>query len=144
MIEQKKIIILGSGAWGSTLAYLLEQNNYKYRIWSRSNGESLASFATDAEIIISAISMKGVSNISQQLQTIVKSTQTIIVTATKGLDPQSCQTPSHIWQETLPHNPIVVLSGPNLSAEIKSGLPAATVVASHNHQAAKLVQKIFM
>jgi glycerol-3-phosphate dehydrogenase (NAD(P)+) len=37
----------------------------------------------------------------------------------------------------------VVLSGPNLSKEIDQGLPAATVVACEDHNAAKVVQTIF-
>ena len=67
----------------------------------------------------------------------------ILVTATKGLDPLTTHTPSQIWQESFPAYPIVVLSGPNLSKEIQKGMPAATVVASKDLKAAETVQEIF-
>ncbi|MFN9856610.1 MAG: NAD(P)H-dependent glycerol-3-phosphate dehydrogenase, partial [Pseudanabaena sp.] len=43
----------------------------------------------------------------------------------------------------LPMHPLVVLSGPNLSAEIVEGKPAATVVASTDESAAQFIQTIF-
>jgi glycerol-3-phosphate dehydrogenase (NAD(P)+) len=59
------------------------------------------------------------------------------------LDATTTRTPSQIWQAEFPANPVVVLSGPNLSKEIKQGLPAASVVASTNKKAAEVVQKAF-
>ena len=143
MNNNKQTIILGAGAWGTTLAYLLTQNNHDHYMWSRRSEHSLAEVVTGAQIIISAVSMKGVKSISQQIRSMDISPETIIVTTTKGLDTQGCQTPSQIWQEALPNNPLVVLCGPNLSPEVKAGLPAATVVASHNNQAAELIQQVF-
>jgi glycerol-3-phosphate dehydrogenase (NAD(P)+) len=87
--------------------------------------------------------MKGVRQIVAQLQSAHLSPQTIIVTATKGLDPVTTDTPSQIWQAAFPTHPIVVFSGPNLAKEIQQGLPAATVVASTNAAAAKAVQAVF-
>lgn len=95
------------------------------------------------DMLVSAISMKGVSAIAQQIQTLGLPEKTIIVTATKGLDPDTLRTPSQIWQAMFPHNPVVVLSGPNLAKEIEQGLPAATVVASANAQASEMVQQVF-
>nr|MDJ0774270.1 NAD(P)H-dependent glycerol-3-phosphate dehydrogenase [Mastigocoleus sp. MO_167.B18] len=71
------------------------------------------------------------------------SPKTILVTATKGLDPQTTCTPSQIWQKAFLKNPVAVLSGPNLSKEIQKGLPAATVVASEVDGVAEMVQLIF-
>jgi glycerol-3-phosphate dehydrogenase (NAD(P)+) len=69
--------------------------------------------------------------------------ETIFVTATKGLDPQTTCTPSQIWQEAFPTHAVVVLSGPNLSKEIQQELPAASVVASSVMTAAEFVQAVF-
>jgi glycerol-3-phosphate dehydrogenase (NAD(P)+) len=52
-------------------------------------------------------------------------------------------TPAQLWYQAFPHNPIVVLSGPNLSLEILQGLPAATVVASRDDAATAKIQEIF-
>lgn len=137
------VTVLGGGAWGSALARLLIANHNQTRIWSRHGTEDLATLLQGTEIIVSAISMKGVPSVVQRVQAITLKESVILVTATKGLDPQTTATPSQIWQQTFPKNPVVVLSGPNLSKEIAQGLPAATVVASDNAQAAQRVQKLF-
>jgi glycerol-3-phosphate dehydrogenase (NAD(P)+) len=59
------------------------------------------------------------------------------------LDSETTKTPSQIWQAAFPHNPVVVLSGPNLSKEIQQQLPAATVVASKNTSAAEIIRDLF-
>jgi len=142
MSSNNNITIIGAGAWGTALGYLLEQANHTYHIWSRSSESSLESVVKDADIIISAISMKGVREIVKQLSQINLKSDTIIVTATKGLDPETTHTPSQIWQKTFPYHPIVVLSGPNLSKEIQRGLPAATVVSSTDNKSAELIQEM--
>ena len=141
--QQKKLAIIGAGAWGSALARLASRNEHQIKLWSRRSPDTLASVAADADVVISAVSMKGVRPIIEQLQTRDLSQQTIIVTATKGLDPITSLTPSQIWQEAFRDHPVVVLSGPNLSQEIQRGLPAATVVASNDLLAAEKVQEIF-
>ncbi len=139
----RTIAVLGSGAWGSALATLAGVNNHEIRLWSRRNELSLEAAIADADVIVSAISMKGVAEIAEKLRAISIPAKAIIVTATKGLDPETSRTPSQIWQATFPEHPIVVLSGPNLSKEIEAGLPAATVVASTDPQAAATVQELF-
>jgi glycerol-3-phosphate dehydrogenase (NAD(P)+) len=143
MSEPKLVTILGAGAWGTGLAVLAKANGHQVRVWSRRSGETLAEVIQDADIVLSAVSMKGVRSITSQLQSLPVSGETVFVTATKGLDPQTTCTPSQIWQEAFPTHAIVVLSGPNLSKEIQQELPAATVVASNFATAAELVQLVF-
>ncbi|MEP0850493.1 NAD(P)H-dependent glycerol-3-phosphate dehydrogenase [Funiculus sociatus] len=139
----KSIVILGSGAWGTTLASLASKNGYDVRLWSRQGSVLLEDILEGAHIVLSAISMKGVASVVAQVQSLPVSPDTIFVTATKGLDPATTSTPSQIWQAAFPTNPVVVLSGPNLSKEIQQGLPAATVVASTDAIAASSVQAVF-
>ncbi|OKH12341.1 NAD(P)H-dependent glycerol-3-phosphate dehydrogenase [[Limnothrix rosea] IAM M-220] len=141
--SQKTMAMLGAGAWGSALATLAAVNHHELRIWSRRGELSLAEAIADADIVLFAISMKGVRNVAAQVKEMGISDKTILVTATKGLDPKTTLTPSRILQETFPNNPVVVLSGPNLSKEIEAGLPAATVAASHNLEAAETIQAVF-
>jgi glycerol-3-phosphate dehydrogenase (NAD(P)+) len=137
------LTILGSGAWGSALAHIASSNNHKVRIWSRRGEMSLKEAVEGAEVILSAISMKGVSNLVSQLKELTIPETTILVTATKGLDPETTLTPSRIFQAAFPNHAVAVLSGPNLSKEIEQGLPAATVIACDNEAAAEAVQHIF-
>ncbi|MGH1394777.1 MAG: NAD(P)H-dependent glycerol-3-phosphate dehydrogenase [Trichormus sp.] len=142
-MQEKTVAILGAGAWGAALAKLAAENGNRVRVWSRQGSATLADVLQDVHIILSAISMKGVREVASQVHSFTLSPETIFVTATKGLEPQTICTPSQIWQSTFPQNPVVVLSGPNLSQEIEQSLPAATVVASDNATAAATVQMVF-
>ena len=141
--NRKTMAILGAGKWGSALATLAAVNDHELRIWSRSNSLTLEEAITDADIILSAISMKGVPSIIDRLQILGIPESVIIMTATKGLDPETLQTPSQMWQAAFPDQAIAVLSGPNLSVEIEEGKPAATVIASSDMEAAKTLQEVF-
>lgn len=123
------IAVLGVGAWGTALMQLLQQQNQAVVGWGRSQGTALAAIAAQAKIIFSALPIKAVRSVAEQLASVSLPPETILVSATKGLEPTSVQTAAQIWQSILPQIKVVVLSGPNLSQEILQGLPAATVVA---------------
>lgn len=143
MSEATILTVLGAGAWGTVLAELVTRNGCQVRLWSRQSGASLKEAIANASFIVSAVSMKGVTEVATQLQATPPPESTIFISATKGLDPATLRTPSQIWQATFPNNPVAVLSGPNLSKEIAQGLPAATVVASTHAIAAEAVQRVF-
>jgi glycerol-3-phosphate dehydrogenase (NAD(P)+) len=143
VIQPAIVTVLGSGAWGAVLAKLAEQNGHQVRIWSRRGSQSLETLLTEVDVIVSAISMRGVVEVATQVRSLQLPTQAILVSTTKGLDAATTLTPAQIWQTSLPHHSIAVLSGPNLSKEIAQGLPAATVVASLDAAAATTVQRVF-
>ena len=148
-----KVTMIGGGAWGSTLAELIQENDHEVTQWSRRSSLSLEKALIDSELWVCAVSMKGVREVVEQIQllNLPQSRMAIpIVSATKGLEasPQSSleqlpKRPSEIWQDAFPTAAITVLSGPNLSKEIQERRPAATVVASHNDKAAQQVQALF-
>lgn len=160
-----KVTVLGTGAWGETLADLLQENLHEVVRWSRRSPQSLGSAIAQSAVIVSAVSMKGVPSISQQVQALGLDSAVAIVSATKGLATSGLGTsslatsglttadgrkplalpdrPSDLWLRALPNNPVVILSGPNLSKEIQSRLPAAAVAASSQESAAIVVQMIF-
>ncbi|MBG0743795.1 MAG: NAD(P)H-dependent glycerol-3-phosphate dehydrogenase [Cylindrospermopsis raciborskii KL1] len=139
----KSILILGAGAWGTTLAKLAGVNGNQVTVWSRHGSQHLGDLINNVDLVLCAVSMKGVREVASLVRSFPVSPYTIFVTATKGLDPETTCTPSQIWQTEFPDHSIVVLSGPNLSQEIAQELPAATVVASKNNIAAQVVQQVF-
>ncbi|PSB23720.1 NAD(P)H-dependent glycerol-3-phosphate dehydrogenase [Stenomitos frigidus] len=144
-MQQRTIAILGAGAWGTTLATLAKAKGHTVKVWSRQSHEHLQTVIDGADLVLSAVSMKGVSAVVEQIQPAAIAAHTVFVTATKGLAAEASVAtkpllPSQIWQAALPSHAVVVLSGPNLSKEIQQGLPAATVVASQDLAAAQTVQ----
>jgi glycerol-3-phosphate dehydrogenase (NAD(P)+) len=142
-IAPTRLAVIGAGMWGSTLGQLAAHNGHHVSLWSRHGDRSLAETVADAEILLSAVSMKGVRPVASQIRDLPIRPDAILVTATKGLDPETTCTPSTIWEDAVGDRPVVVLAGPNLSKEIQQGLPAATVVASTDFGAAERVQGIF-
>ncbi len=139
----QRITILGAGHWGSALADLACASHTPVQVWSRRSVLSLEAAIAKATIIVSAVSMKGVRPSIAALQVLTLPHAPILVTATKGLDPDTQQLPSQLWAQAFPQCPLVVLSGPNLSKEITAGLPTATAVASGDLGAAEIVQTVF-
>lgn len=139
---QVKVVILGAGAWGTTLATLAAAKGHKVCLWSRYSSQRLEDIIEGADIVLSAVSMKGVRAVVAAIRSLPLSPETIFVTATKGLDSATTLTPSQIWQAAFPAYSVVVLCGPNLSKEIQHQLPAATVVASTDVEAAEAVQAV--
>jgi glycerol-3-phosphate dehydrogenase (NAD(P)+) len=141
--EKTTIAIIGAGMWGTALGSLLMKNGHPLFVWSRRSPEKLEDIVGRGDAIVSAVSISGVRPTIAALKTLDIPPDRIIVTTTKGLDPISNGTPFQLWQAAFPHNPLVVLSGPNLSKEIARGLPAATVVASFERSSAEIVQLLF-
>lgn len=143
-----KVAVIGAGAWGSTLAGLAKDNGHEVSVWSRQSSDRLETVIDGAAIVLSAISMKGVRTVIESLKSRSLAPDTILITATKGLDPESGTEvdlpllPSQLWQAAFPTHAVTILSGPNLSKEIQHGLPAASVVASANLAAAEQVQTV--
>jgi glycerol-3-phosphate dehydrogenase (NAD(P)+) len=129
MENQPTVAVLGLGAWGKILQGLVQAQGILPLSWHRTQGELVAAGLERAQILISALPMRAVREVACQVAQLNLPTGTIIVSATKGLEPGTVQTAAQIWQELLPQATVVVLSGPNLAAEIQQGLPAATVVA---------------
>ena len=142
--ESSALTILGGGVWGLALASLGRVKAHRVNVWSRRGDLSLEEATAQAPVIVMAISMKGVQDVATHLKAVGIAPETILVSATKGLDPITWQTPSQIWHATFPENPMVVLSGPNLSKEIDQGLPTATVVASEDVAAAATLFKTYL
>lgn len=141
-MDKAIVTVLGAGAWGTGLARLAADRGHTVRLWSRQGQLSLEAALAEADLVFSVVSMKGVPQVVEQVRAIGLPPSTILVSATKGLDPATRQTPAQIWQTAFSDHPVVVLSGPNLSEEIKQGLPAATVAASIDLAAARQVQTV--
>ena len=69
----------------------------------------------------------------------------VVISACKGLESGTFKRMSTVLAEELPYSAqrLCVLSGPNLAGEVVRGLPASTVIASENPDAAEEAQLLF-
>lgn len=135
-----RIAVLGQGAWGRTLASVLRQQGHELAVWSRSHGGDPAAVLQQQDLVLSAVAMAGVPALAQQLSACWPGAVPL-VSCSKGIDLQQHCTASQLWQQAIPSLACLVLSGPNLAAELDQGLPAASVLASTHTALASELQR---
>ncbi len=68
----------------------------------------------------------------------------LVVSASKGLDPERLERPSCVLADVLsPGTPVAVLSGPSFAWEVFSQQPTAVVAAATDHAVAQRTQRVF-
>lgn len=151
----ERAAVIGSGAWGTTLAILLSRNGVATTLLTRSEDEATRlrearenaprlpgvpfpdalevsaepSILADAQLVVIAVPSRSfAANLAATAQHITEGVT--VVSATKGIDLETGRRMSELLAEAAPQCKIAVLSGPNLSAELAAGLPGTTVLAS--------------
>lgn len=167
-----KISVIGSGSWGTVLSQILDDNGHEVVLWSRTAEKALAMNTTHrnadylpqlqlspsiqitndlpgaikrAEVLVFVVPSKAMSDVAEQVAEISGCETKIILSCTKGIEPQQHLTMSKILGKVFPHaKAIAVMSGPNLSREIALRQPSATVIACHDLQIAEQLQGLFI
>ena len=170
---RRKVAVVGTTTWGTTLGILLARNNIPVTVLARSADEAreldsrrehrrflpsvpfpqALSVSADlpetiggAQLVIIAVPSH---RFRQNVQWIKKhlAPDTWVLSATKGLELSSSLRMSQVLEEELPshlHPGICVLSGPNLAKEIVQGKPASTAIAAHDPNTLVAVQQILI
>lgn len=156
--------IIGSGAWGTTLALLLSKKGIGTTLWEyrperalemqqrRENSTFLPGFrfpellqvtsdlgeaASGKEMLLLVTpSQRMRENLRRLAPSIGK--ETLLMNASKGIEIGTLKLMTDIIAEEIPNSQgrIATLSGPNLSQEVAQEKPTAAVVASANHEVA--------
>lgn len=135
-----RITLLGRGAWGATLEQLWRQQGHQVHSWSRRDGGDPVALLANAELVVMAVSMAGIQPLASQVCDHWPAGAPLL-SCTKGIDLERLETPSQLWRRQLPAVPALVLSGPNLAAELRQGLPAASVLACSDLALAERFQR---
>jgi glycerol-3-phosphate dehydrogenase (NAD(P)+) len=164
-----RLSVIGAGAWGTTLSILLAEGGHDVTLWCyekelaaemrqlRENRRFLPGFplgqkivptadarATEgAEFFVLAVPTQFLRGAAGQFSKMIPASA-VVVSASKGIEERSLALPLEIIAGAVANKNLCVLSGPNLSAEIARGLPAATVVASPKIELARQVQQCLM
>ncbi len=154
-IRLRSAAVLGTTAWGTTLALLLARNDIATTLIARDAEEAarldaarenvrrlpgiafpeglavsaLPAALPNADMLCLAVPSRTMAeNLTRVAPHVGPST--IVLSATKGIEPGSGRRMSELVEEALPGRVVAALSGPNLSREVAAGLPSTTVIAS--------------
>jgi glycerol-3-phosphate dehydrogenase (NAD(P)+) len=156
--------VIGSGAWGTTLALLLAEKGINTTLWEhrperagemqrrRENMTFLPGFrfpsalnvTADIEQAVQAKDMLLLVTPSQRMRENLRllaphlGKETLLISASKGIEIGSLKRMTEIIEEEVEgsHNRVGALSGPNISREVAARKPTAAVVAAYNHDVA--------
>lgn len=171
MVENpvRRVLVLGDGSWGTTLALLLARKGIETVLWSafpaqakemeaaRENTRFLPgvpfpdtltasadpfSAAAGVDLAVSVVPTQFLRPVAMRFEDALPGSLPI-VTASKGLEIETFRTPSEILREVLGERPIAVLTGPSHAEEVARGLPASVVAASADEELARRVQDAF-
>jgi glycerol-3-phosphate dehydrogenase (NAD(P)+) len=165
-----KIVVLGSGAWGTALALSLSRNGRPVTIWAHSpeaakeivdagenhlflpgfklppeitvTGDNAA--VGPADIIVSVVPSEFLRSTLSRLVPHMRTGQ-IVVSATKGVENGTLLRMTQVIAENTAglSMPVGALSGPSFAQEVAEGQPTAVTVAFDEPAVASLVQREF-
>src|SRR5256886_7035454 len=96
-----------------------------------------------AEVVVSAAPSHAVREVMTRARDKI-GRGALVVSVSKGLDPERLSTPSCVLADVLPKDaPIAVLSGPSFAREVYARQPTAVVAAAREHATAQRVQQVF-
>jgi glycerol-3-phosphate dehydrogenase (NAD(P)+) len=166
-----KVTVVGGGAWGTALADLLARKGEHVTLWAREPeviesvnqrhrndmflpGAELApslraepdlsAALRGVETIVSAAPSHAVRGVMTQAAAALRDSRPLVVSASKGLDPDRLERPSCVLGEVMAiATPIAVLSGPSFALEVFQRQPTAVVAASTVDDVARRTQRLF-
>lgn len=168
MARPVRVVVLGSGSWGTTVAGLASRNTPTL-VWARRpetadeintvhrNSQYLGDHvlpdglratsdiveaANEADVLVVGVPSHAIRSTLSEISNEVRAWVPVLSLA-KGLEPGTRQRPTEVISECLPGHPVGLLAGPNIASEIADGMAAAAVVATQDEEVATALQPLF-
>ncbi len=170
--NERRVAVLGSGAWGTALAQSLASTGVSVNLWSRSEAHTqalhaermnarylpgvslhagitpthdLAESMQGVEAVVLVAPSHGTRAMLLQLAPVLPA-HVPLVSATKGIENDSLMFIDELVRDVLGDEVrarFAVLSGPSFAAELARELPTAVAIASENPELCTRIQKLF-
>lgn len=171
-IEEYRIGVVGAGSWGTALADLIAHKGFRVQLWAyepevveqiqsdRENqfflpgfklsdnitaSNELHSVVADKDLVLVVVPSHVMRDTTQKMTGYI-SPETIVVSASKGIENKTHLTMSGVIRQTLPEisdQRLAVISGPSFAKEVIQQMPTVVTVASKEPTTAALVQHVF-
>lgn len=162
------ISVIGAGSWGTTLASLLAEKGYDVTLWTYEkelaehiNKEKVNNIylpdvvipenlkatndieeaVSNSRYILNVVPTQYIRKTFTQAKPYIKE-ESIIISASKGIENNTLMTPSMIIKEIL-NKPVSVISGPSFAKEVIAKMPTAVTLATEDKKTGLLLQEIF-
>jgi glycerol-3-phosphate dehydrogenase (NAD(P)+) len=171
-IQKNRIGVVGAGAWGTALTKLLADKGFAIDLWafepevkeqinaSRENKiflpniklpenitptNDLETAVKDKDLVLIVVPSHCMRDVAEKMSEFINS-DTIVVTASKGIENKTHMTMTQILAEKIDHLPkdnLAVLSGPSFAKEVANKVPTAVAVGAYSRTIGEYVQQIF-
>lgn len=161
-----KIGVLGTGAFGVSLALILKENGHKVSMWTKFSEEAnyldqqrrspnlkniiidseieistdFEKTVTDATLILIAVPAAFVGSVSEELQKYLKDDQHVCI-ASKGIENDSCLFVYDVFKQHIHIDRVGVISGPTFAIDVANKVPVGLSLASTNSQTISIIKK---
>ena len=171
-LDNYRIGVVGAGSWGTALADLLACKGYQTDLWvfekevrdhiaqfnenqlylpdhrlspNLSASNDLSEVASDKHLIVIVVPSHVMRNVTRQMAGHL-SADTIITSASKGIEQKTHLTMSGVINENIPEvdaERLAVISGPSFAKEVAQKIPTTVTVACRDHEVASRIQHVF-
>ncbi|WP_026191241.1 NAD(P)H-dependent glycerol-3-phosphate dehydrogenase [Methylosinus sp. LW4] len=165
--EEKKIAVLGAGAWGTALANVAATGRERVALWGHDPAH-IAALARDREnraylpglplaagvapsadleavagagVVLSVVPAQAMREVARRFRDIL-APGTAFVICSKGIESGTRRFMSEVAAQELPQANIAILSGPSFAADVCRGLPTAVTLAARDEALAKRLCEI--
>ncbi len=163
-----KVAVLGSGAYGLSLALMFNKNTSDITIWTKFEEEKNLleknkehkkvlkgvklpdnfKYTTDmkeavngATLILIAVPAGFVDDVSKELKKYIKVDQHVVI-GSKGIEQDTCLFVTDVFKKYIKTTKLAVISGPSFAVDIASNSPIGLSIGSKNKDTVALVKSL--